>query len=196
MGRVVPNFSPVSGIRVAYRNSAMKLGQVVPCVILSIALGAMPHAQAQVSDRNVKAAFLVRFADFVTWPPEVQSQPFTVCLSPSHNFGAAVATTAKGTMVRGRPMVVRQLRPAESIAGCQLLYVAPADEHLLPQTRRYPILTVGEGRGFCERGGVINLRVVDDRVRFEISLTHARAVGLSVDSQLLRLALTVHGGRQ
>ena len=174
----------------------MKLGQVVSCVVVSIALSAMPYAQAQVSDRNVKAAFLVRFADFVTWPEETQSPLFTVCLSPSHNFGSAVASTAKGTVVRGRPMEVRHLRPAESVANCQLLYVAPADEHLLPLTRRRPILTVGEGQGFCQRGGVINLRVVDDRVRFEVSLAQAKAAGLSVDSQLLRLAVAVHGGRQ
>lgn len=166
------------------------------CVVVSIALGAMAHAQTQVSDRNVKAAFLVRFADFVTWPEQSQSGPFTVCLSPSHNFGSAVANTAKGTVVRGRPMVVRHLRPAESLSSCQLLYVAPADEHLLPLSRRHPILTVGEGQGFCQRGGVINLRVVDDRVRFEVSLTQAKAAGLSIDSQLLRLAVTVHGGRQ
>lgn len=174
----------------------MKLGQVVSCVIVSIALGAMPPARAQVSDRTVKAAFLVRFADFVIWPPEAQSRTFTVCLSPSHNLGSAVDATARGAMVRGRPVVVRQLRTTEPVAGCQILYLAPTDEHLLPQSRRYPILTVGEGQGFCERGGVINLRVVDDRVRFEVSLTHAKRVGLSVDSQLLRLAVAVHGGRQ
>lgn len=176
----------------------MKFGQVVSCVVVSIALGAMPHAQTQtqVSDRNVKAAFLIRFADFVTWPEEAPSKPFTVCLSPSHNFGSAVANTAKGVVVRGRPMGVRHLRPGESLSTCQLLYVAPADEQLLPVSRRYPILTVGEGQGFCQRGGVINLRVVDDRVRFEVSLTHAKAAGLSVDSQLLRLAVAVHGGRQ
>lgn len=166
----------------------------MPCVIVSIALSVMPHAQ--VSDRNVKAAFLVRFADFVTWPADSPSGPFSVCLSKSHDFGGAVATAATGVAVRGRPMVVRQLRGSDSISDCQLLYVAPADEHLLRLSRGHPILTVGDGRGFCERGGVINLRVVDDRVRFEISLTHARAVGLSVDSQLLRLALAVHGGRQ
>lgn len=192
----MPNWWATGGIRVAYRISAMKFGQAVMCVVVSIALGAMAHAQTQVSDRNVKAAFLVRFADFVTWPEQSQSGPFTVCLSPSHNFGSAVANTAKGTVVRGRPMVVRHLRPAESLSSCQLLYVAPADEHLLPLSRRHPILTVGEGQGFCQRGGVINLRVVDDRVRFEVSLTQAKAAGLSIDSQLLRLAVTVHGGRQ
>ncbi len=174
----------------------MKQRSVVLCLIVSIALGVMPHAQAQISDRSVKAAFLVRFADFVTWPDDSRSRPFTVCLSPSHNFGAAVATTAKGTVVRGRPMVVRQLRTADPVSDCQLLYVAPSDEHLLPLTRRHPVLTVGEDQGFCQRGGIINLRVEDERVRFEVSLTSAKEAGLSVNSQLLRLAVVVHGGRQ
>lgn len=174
----------------------MRLGQLVCCALVSIALGTMPHAQTQVSDRSVKAAFLVRFADFVTWPDEAQSRHFTICLSQSHPFGTAVQSAAKGAAVRGRPVVVRELATADSVSDCQLLYVAPSDELLLPLSRRRPILTVGEGPTFCQRGGVINLRVVDDRVRFDVSLTHAKAAGLSVDSQLLRLALVVHGGRQ
>lgn len=168
----------------------------MPCLVVIIALVAMPHAQTQVSDRAVKAAFLIRFADFVTWPEEPPTRPFTVCLSPSHDFGSAVAATARGAMVRGRAVVVRELRTTGPLADCQILFVAQPDEYLLPQSRGYPILTVGEGQGFCERGGVINLRVVDDRVRFEVSLTHAKRAGLSVDSQLLRLAVAVHGGRQ
>lgn len=160
-------------------------------------MAAMTHAQPQVSDRSVKAAFLLRFADFVTWPEQAaHSGPFTVCLTPSHNFGTAVEAVAKGATVRGRPVEVREIHGADAVAKCEILYIAPADEHFLPATRRRPVLTVGEGQRFCERGGVINLRLVDERVRFEISLTHARAVGLSVDPQLLRLALTVHGGRE
>lgn len=176
----------------------MKLVRVGVCVVLSVAVVAVPHAVGQVSDRSVKAAFLVRFADFVTWPDEQdgQTRPLTICLSQSHQFGSAVTAAAKGMVVRGRPVSVRQVVPADGLSDCQMLYVAPADEHLLSASRNRPILTVGERQGFCQRGGVINLRVVDDRVRFEVSLTHSRAAGLSVNSQLLRLAFVVHGGRK
>jgi hypothetical protein len=153
-------------------------------------------SQAQVPDRTLKAAFLIRFADFVTWPADTPGRTFTVCLSQSHDFGTAVEAATKGSSVRGRAVVVRQLTSTDSVADCQVLYIDRADGHLLPLTRRRPILTVGEDVGFCQRGGILNLRMVDDRIRFEVSLIHARGSGLIVDPQLLRLAIAVHGGLQ
>jgi hypothetical protein len=93
-------------------------------------------------------------------------------------------------------VVVRHLAGTDPVADCQVLYIDRADGHLLPLTRRRPILTVGEDVGFCQRGGVINIRMVDNRIRFEVSLIHARGSGLTVDPQLLRLAIAVHGGGQ
>jgi hypothetical protein len=156
----------------------------------------MAQSQDRVQDRALKAAFLIRFADFVTWPADMPGRSFTVCLSPSNDFGTAVEAATKGSSVRGRAVVVRHLTSTDPVADCQVLYIDRADSHLLPLTRRRPILTVGEDVGFCQRGGVINLRMVDDRIRFEVSLTHARGSGLSVDAQLLRLAIAVHGGGQ
>jgi hypothetical protein len=172
----------------------MRAVLVVLCALCAASSAASVAGQA--TDRDLKAAFLIRFADFVTWPPDSVGRAFTVCLSPSHDFGNAVESATKGSSIRGRGVLVRQLTRTDSVAGCQVLYVADADVHLLPLVRRQPVLTIGGDVGFCQRGGIINLRVVDRRMRFEINLAHAKASGLAVDSQLLRLAVVVHGGGQ
>lgn len=153
------------------------------------------NAQGPLPDRAVKAAFVARFPDFVTWPVETPGSTFRVCLSPSHDFKSAVSDATRGLKVRGRASEVKHLTTTDALTGCHLLYVASTDTHLLSQARRLPLLTVGEESAFCQRGGIINLVVVEGRVRFEVSLDHARAAGLTIDTQLLRLALRVYGGR-
>lgn len=50
------------------------------------------------------------------------------------------------------------------------------------------VLTVGEFEGFAKRGGMINFIIVDNRIAFEINIDAARRAGLSISSQLLKLA--------
>lgn len=153
-----------------------------------------------VPDVTVKAAFVARFAEFVQWPaPARRNESVSVCLSPAHPFGPRVAESAAAAVqsrqIRVRTLDRREVLERNEIQGCDVLYVASADASLLLRAQRQPILTIGDQADFCQRGGIINLRVVDRRVRFEIDLAQARKVGLILDSQLLRLAAVVHGGR-
>jgi hypothetical protein len=59
---------------------------------------------------------------------------------------------------------------------------------LLASLERRPVLTVGEMPRFVSRGGMIQFVRQGTRIRFEINHTAARAAGLSVSSELLRVA--------
>ena len=51
-----------------------------------------------------------------------------------------------------------------------------------------PVLTVGDQNGFVQAGGMIGLRVEDSRVRFDVNLAAAQRAGLTLNSQMLKLA--------
>ena len=164
---------------------------------LALATMAVAGAVAQrVPEADVKAALIRRLPEFVDWPTSAPPSPapLTLCFSPSHPFGSILKPLSNGPAVRGRTVAIRELRKGDEPDSCHLLYVAPADQHLLQQALTRPILTVGDQVDFCARGGVVNLRVIDGRVRFEVNLTRAQRVGLAVDSQLLRLASRLYGG--
>jgi hypothetical protein len=57
------------------------------------------------------------------------------------------------------------------------------------------VLTVSDDAQFLEAGGMIQLREVRGRIRFEINLAGAEKAGLRMSSQLLQLALSVRGAR-
>ena len=165
---------------------------------LVLATMAIAVAPAQrIPESEVKAALIRRLPEFIEWPASAPASPapLTLCFSPNHTFGSTLQQLNKGPAIRGRAVAIRALRKGEHPEACHLLYVAPPDQDLLRQALTLPILTVGDQVDFCPLGGVVNLRVISDRVRFEINLARARRVGLTVDTQLLRLASRLYGGQ-
>jgi len=67
------------------------------------------------------------------------------------------------------------------------------EARILPALRQAPVLSVGEGRRFLQQGGLIAFLIENDRVRFAISKRGADAAGLTVSSQLMRVARQFEG---
>src|SRR5207302_9764285 len=59
-----------------------------------------------------------------------------------------------------------------------------------------PILTIGEPPGFAARGGIINLTLEDNKVRFEVNIGAAKQANLNISSRLLALAKIVPQGAE
>jgi hypothetical protein len=160
---------------------------------------AAPEIRAQVPDAfRLKAAFLTKFAHFATWPAEaIETRPeFRLCVLRPHRLGSSVETLAAGEHVDGRPMVVREVTRTQGLDTCHLLFLpGGANPAVLRLAATRPILTVGDGPDFLDRGGIIRLRPVRDHLRFDINATQAERVGLRLSAQLLRMAETVRGGR-
>jgi len=64
-------------------------------------------------------------------------------------------------------------------------------EELLAASRGHSILTVGDGREFCERGGMVNLLVESGKVRIELNRSEAERADLQINSKLIQLARDV-----
>lgn len=87
---------------------------------------------------------------------------------------------------------VRKIRKAEDAVSCKLVFIPDVDPALMRRTLELlggrPVLTVGEDPSFLEHGGIIRLRVVRQRIRFDIARRTAERVGLRLSSNLLRVA--------
>ncbi len=56
-----------------------------------------------------------------------------------------------------------------------------------------PILTVADIPNIARAGGIIGLKTVEDRIRFNINVDAANAADLKLSSKLLRLGNIVSG---
>jgi hypothetical protein len=148
---------------------------------------------------RLKAAFVYRFPQFVEWPaPALDGhESLTICVLRPNPFGSLLGELIAGETLNGRSLTIREIDRASAITGCHVVFVPgeqpAAAKAVLTAAGQHPILTVGESPRFLDDGGVINLRVVDRRVRFEISATAAERAGLRLSSQLLQLAIRVTG---
>lgn len=153
-----------------------------------------------VDEYRVKAAFVFRFTQFVTWPhAAVAASPTVdVCIVRPSPFGAELEQMVQGETIGGRALRVREvLADSHTLVGCHALFVggnAPVEPELMQAAAAQHILTVGESEAFLRAGGIIALRVIDRRVRFEIDADNARRAGLRIAAQLLNLAVHVRGG--
>ena len=67
----------------------------------------------------------------------------------------------------------------------------PAELRALQET---PALTIGEAPDFCAAGGMVNFRIEENRLRFEVNVSAAERGRIRVSSKLLKLAVRVLGG--
>ena len=157
------------------------------------------HAQAVPEEYRLKAAFLSRFPQFVEWPSAAWNAATTIhlCVAQPNPFGNELDSLVRGESLNGRPLLVREVTLSSGVGGCHVLFVssrAPAAAVLLNAATQQPVLTVGEGDQFLDAGGIIALRMVERRVRFDVSTVNAQRAGLRVSSQLLGLAFQVRRG--
>ena len=156
---------------------------------------------AQPSETAVKAAFIPKFARYVSWPGAVAPgprQPFNLCIIGRDPFGRMLDQAAQSELVEGHGVAVRRLESAAGAAGCHLAFVqgasAPDTARLLLALRGHSILTITDSRAGTERG-MIHFTVSGGRVRFFIDEAAAAQRGLSISSRLLALALGVRQRR-
>ena len=163
---------------------------------LTLAIPSVSVSQAEISEYEVKAAYLFNFAKFVEWPPQAlarDSTTFNICLL-GDPFEGALEKIVEGEVLDGRRLAVRHVRGGEDLQGCQILYV-PASEARAPRLfaglSRQPVLTVGETDNFLSNGGIVRFVQVAGRIRFQINPGAAERASLKLSSKLLRLAMIV-----
>lgn len=144
---------------------------------------------------RIKAAFLLNFCQFVSWPVTPQEKPdasLILCVIGETTFKSSLETIA-GKTVRGRPMEVRFVSGADAIDSCHLLFVGKSEQKnlaaILGSVKNKPILTVGDMENFARAGGIIAFVKIDNKIRFEINQKAAEMAGLKISSQLLKLAI-------
>lgn len=152
--------------------------------------------QQKPNEYQVKAAYLYDFSRFIEWPvrPAVESgEPFAICVLGKDPFGSILDVTVSGQGT-GTQVARRVTKPQDALA-CQIVFVGDSEEdhlkEILAALGKASVLTVSDIPRFSERGGMIGFVLKGDRVRFEVNLTNAVNAGLTVSSDLLKVALTV-----
>jgi hypothetical protein len=150
---------------------------------------------------EVEATYLYQFSNFVQWPTADraadQPVPFTICVLGRDPFDASLEKTVKGENVAGAAVTTKRIAASSEAGDCRILFIATSEQNRLPKTlmalAKLPILTVSDIPNFADNGGMIGFVLKDNRVRFEVNSANAQTAGLTLSSQLLKVAVTVKG---
>ena len=169
-------------------------------IVILPSLGLQAHAQdsSVSSEYLIKAGFIYNFANLVQWPANAFAQPdspIVIGILGEDPFGAVLDRVLAGKRVNGRVFLVKRLKSVVDLKECHILFVSSSEiAHLaeaIHLVKGMPILTIGEIPGFAKRGGIINLILEDNKVRFEVNVEAAKEADLTISSRLLALARIV-----
>lgn len=166
---------------------------------MSLAVRAAGAAESY-SEDAVKAAFLYRFTGYVDWPPQAAADPqFTIAVLDAGGVATELERLLQNRQIQNRPAQVRPIKNLRELDGAQMLYIGGShrdDLHrLISSVAGRPVLVVTSQEGGLDAGSSVNFLLIDQRVRFEISLDAAQGSGLRVASELLAVAIRVRGRR-
>jgi hypothetical protein len=167
-------------------------------LIFAVTVGLV--AQTPATEYEVKAAYLLNFGKFIKEPaaptsPEINK--FTICVMGDDPFGQVLDSTVRDEKIAGKPVTARRIGRTQDTAGCQVLFVSRSEEKqvrkILPALSKAGLLTVSDMPGFLDRDGMIQFTLVGNRVRFEVNLDAVQGAGLTLSSELLKVASSVKG---
>ncbi len=152
-------------------------------------------------ERKVKAAFLYKFLGYTEFPASAMGEPgapVVIGLVDADELAAELTRIVSGRSVGARPIAVKVFREQDAPSGVHLLFVGGGDavkvRNVLRSVAPAPVLVVTEAEDGLRQGSVINFRIVEERVRFDVSLGAAEKNSVKLSSRLLTVANQVHKG--
>jgi len=176
------------------------VGLAILCAFLLPSAGAFQSSADATSEDDLRAAFILNFARFITWPGEYPDNPAPLVIGVWGDPGLASALdrVVNGQTVRGRKLTVLTVKEFARAGEVNILYLPSARQRQLGpwlmENAGTAILTISGDRSFCKQGGMIALYPEGRRIRFEINQESMQRGGLRASSKLLALARS--GGGQ
>lgn len=174
------------------------LAHVVACALMFACIlfatpAAAAESEATVAERRIKAAFLVKFVEYVEWPADAFAGPDAPLVIGVLGEPAMLQELQKIVANRrfhDRPFEVREVAPDAPARTLHVLFVGrdkvPVSEHVVAPTQA--VLVVTDQPGGLPAHATLNFVVSDARVQFEASIDDAEQRRLKLGSGLLSVA--------
>lgn len=149
-------------------------------------------------EQEIKAAMLYKFLGYVEWPETRFSQPsdpYRIWVLGAPHIEQELREITSSRTTNGRTIEIHKVHRVDQIHDAHMVFVGrPARNHLPTlsrQARRSHFLIVTENDEARPQGSTINLRMLDGRVGFDVSLSDAQEKQLKLSARLLSVATSV-----
>lgn len=166
-------------------------------LMLLLSFCVLPADAQPPEEYSVKAAFVYNFLKYVEWPATAGCKA-----TESLKLGILGTNLFDDSfdIFKGKPIVnclleISEIFESQSLDQFQAVFISRSEktglQAILNRLKPLPVLTIGDSPGFMQAGVMINLIQRDDKLGFEINMKTAKAAGLKLSSQLLKLASAI-----
>ncbi len=171
-----------------------KLSFLLPGLCLLLSSVQSLNAAGTLEGQTVLAALSLNIVRFTNWPPETRAQmknAINFCVAGDNGAQESFATI-DNKAVGDKTLHVVNLSRLRNFEQCHVLYIDELKQNVLSQmlleTKKRPLLTIGEGHDFAAQGGMVGLGNIGGKIILQINLPVVRESNLSIDARLLKLA--------
>lgn len=143
----------------------------------------------------IKSSYIYNFAKLIDWPDDKKRGNFIIGVMGGSSMYQQLVTKYNGKTIGSQPIEIRKISSTQNFSVCHVLFVdhdhnSVLDE-VVPKINNESTLLITHKKGGLSIGAAINFVVVEDNLKFELSVSNAEKQGLFVGSTLKSLALHV-----
>lgn len=171
--------------------------QINICILLLVSclITIIPSFAISIDEYSIKAAFLVKFFDYVSWDELDAKNKQTITVVGEDPFGKILDSYVSKVKEKSKSELYVERKLSTSLGddfdGHILFSVEQNPQKisvLIEKLKNKKVLLVGEGEQFAKLGGTIAFIIKNNKVRFVVNLRSAKKAGVNISSKLLRLA--------
>lgn len=177
----------------------LKRSYIVMLVVVFLTSSFFQVQKNDVGEYTAKAAFIYNFTKFVEWNIAEQetTSSFVIGVLGDSPIYDALVDIAKTKKINNKKIeVVKCTATNPENCKCQILFIPElTDSKIFKEYCKAPTfknaLIISEKQGSLNYGSAINFLIIENRIRFEISVNTLNKCNLKASAQLLKLAVTV-----
>jgi len=150
------------------------------------------------SPDHLKAAYILKFADFVEWPKESSNSKKDKILTIGIMGNQQIFEYLKKNIqnikaaITGQEIQVIEIIEYAQVTQCRILFISESSRKKLKKILEFignrPILTIGESSGYSRDEIMIDLFPSNDYICFNINLNSAKKSGIVLTSKIVSRA--------
>jgi len=139
---------------------------------------------------ELKATFLIRFLDYVSWENRAKNQTLKIAILEKCPITNSLLEIAKNKKIE-----VKEYENLDDLSYDNIIFVpyncTVPIEKIVSKFSGKPVLIVTEHEGFGKKGAHMNFIMLDDKLKFEVNLKAIKKSGIGISSFLLQHAIIV-----
>lgn len=143
----------------------------------------------------IKASYIYNFAKLIDWPDAYKKGNFVIGVMGGSSMYQQLVTKYNGKTIGSQPIEIRKISNSNNFSVCHVLFVdhdySTSLAEVIGRVGNESTLLIAHHEGALNMGAIINFVVVEDNLKFELSVSNAEQHDLFVGSTLKSLALHV-----